>query len=546
MGIEKNFVTYEEFGAKGDGKTNDFEALMLAHEYANENHLPVKADGTKTYYLSETEKDGIGRSIVIKTDTDFGGAHFLIDDTDLVVEKGTRRSFSMPIISILPYEEKVMIDDEIVKKIGSLKKTDTKIDVGLGYPAMLILYNENHKVYIRYGGDANNGAPQHELVLIDAEGNVDPTTPIMFDYPELTKIVAIRTDIPTIVVENGIFTHRVNRTQVIERNEDGSVKKKNIIYIYRGMVIARSNTIVRGIENYMDGEITVEEQAKGLAGPSYHGFFDAHNASNITIENCVLSAKRYFGVAGTYGFGAQLTNNIVLKNCRQSNFYLKDERGNDTTVTSMEVSPITKTRIYWGLGGSNFCKNMVYDSCEITRFDAHDGLYNGKIINSKVVGVNLTGFGDMLIENSTLELVGNSVLYLRTDYGSTWEGTVTIKDTRIFLNESVRKKKELFICDMQWVNHYFGYECHFPNILLDGVNFDTSLPIHLLPYENENCYTNELIGEKTLKDGVTENDNPYVAPSFIKCINNVSNSKIDVEKSPFFANTEFVGFEIKE
>ena len=232
MTIEKNFVTYEEFGAVGDGKTNDFEALMLAHEYANENHLPVKADGTKNYYLSETEKDGIGRSIVIKTDTDFGGAHFLIDDTDLVIEKGKRRSFSMPIISIRPYEERVRIDDEIVKKIGSLKKTDTKIDVGLGYPALLILYNENHKVYIRYGGDANNGAPQHELVLIDAEGNVDPTTPIMFDYPELTKIVAIRTDIPTIVVENGIFTHRVNRTQVIDRNEDGSIKKKTIMYIY--------------------------------------------------------------------------------------------------------------------------------------------------------------------------------------------------------------------------------------------------------------------------------------------------------------------------
>ena len=82
--------------------------------------------------------------------------------------------------------------------------------------------------------------------------------------------------------------------------------------------------------------------------------------------------------------------------------------------------------------------------------------------------------------------------------------------------------------------------------VISRIYFDTSLPIHLLPYENENCYTNELIGEKTLKDGVTENDNPYVAPRFIKCINNVSNSKIDVEKSPFFANTEFVGFEIKE
>ena len=33
---EKNFVTYLDFGAKGDGVTDDFGAIVAAHEYANE------------------------------------------------------------------------------------------------------------------------------------------------------------------------------------------------------------------------------------------------------------------------------------------------------------------------------------------------------------------------------------------------------------------------------------------------------------------------------------------------------------------------------
>ena len=38
----KKYVTYEEFGAIGDGKTCDIEAIAKAHEYANANGLSVK------------------------------------------------------------------------------------------------------------------------------------------------------------------------------------------------------------------------------------------------------------------------------------------------------------------------------------------------------------------------------------------------------------------------------------------------------------------------------------------------------------------------
>jgi hypothetical protein len=71
-------VRYREFGAKGDGKTDDIDAIAEAHAFANQHGLAVKADEGATYYIG-----GKNRTVVIQTDTDFGTAAFIIDDTDV-------------------------------------------------------------------------------------------------------------------------------------------------------------------------------------------------------------------------------------------------------------------------------------------------------------------------------------------------------------------------------------------------------------------------------------------------------------------------------
>ncbi|MCC6169919.1 MAG: hypothetical protein IT329_22060, partial [Caldilineaceae bacterium] len=42
MTSHNQYVTYEEFGAIGDGVTDDLPAICAAHAYANAQHLPVK------------------------------------------------------------------------------------------------------------------------------------------------------------------------------------------------------------------------------------------------------------------------------------------------------------------------------------------------------------------------------------------------------------------------------------------------------------------------------------------------------------------------
>ena len=69
-------VEYEQFGAKGDGKTDDRAAIIAAHEAANRLGASVRAKDGATYYVASD----VGTAVV-KTDVDFGTAKFVIDDT---------------------------------------------------------------------------------------------------------------------------------------------------------------------------------------------------------------------------------------------------------------------------------------------------------------------------------------------------------------------------------------------------------------------------------------------------------------------------------
>ena len=538
----KNAVYYSDFGVVGDGATNDFEAIYNAHNYANENNLPVFGDPDKTYYIGTTEKDNLARSIIIKTNTDWRGAKFIIDDTNIAhVPSKAPRDWNTPVIVVRPYTETLRLEGEAIANIGKIGRDTKKIDLGLGYPALLVVYNVNHRIYIRYGANANSGNEQREVVLVDKDGNIDPSTPFLLDYDEVSYIEVIRDDIEPLVVENATFTCYASRVNTRTVLEDGTVKKMRS-YFHRGLEVQRSHTKVRNVKNYLAGEFTVEEQAQGFDGPAYHGFFKATCANDVLIEDCVVTARRYF-TPGTYGFGANHVNNIVLKNCTQSNFY----KPGTTNTLSMETSPLTKKLEYWGLGGTSFCKNMVYDSCFITRFDAHAGLYNGKIINSRVSMVNLIGGGDMLIENTVFEPIYSTLVGLRADYGSTWRGTITLKNCKVEPNTVVTPKTQLFIVGQYWSKHYFGYTCYSPNIVVDNLEIvGKELPIHITNWINRgnsgelNVWTAPYLCESTTPDG-EENPNPVVGPDFIKVLNNNKGHSYDIVDAPIFKNTEIVG-----
>ena len=571
-----NAIYYDDFGAKGDGVTDDFFAIKAAHDFANASGRTVKAEAGKKYRIHETRVDGTGDSpetITIKTNVDWCGAEIIIDDTDIKVSDGTRRSNNNIFNIVSDYEDTTITDPEILAGLKGVGDGTKKLNLSLGYPALITIYNSNHKVFRRTtGGQLRAGDDQNEILLIDAEGNVDPSTPFMFDYTEVTSIRVHRLDVEPITIKNGIITTWASRLNRAVINENGDLVT-SVGYITRGMGVYRPGTVVENVKHYVERELpwTYEDQANGIYGHAYRGFFCAQNTNDVLFKNCVLTGRREYGYS-SYDFKAYYVSNLRLEGCTQSNFYLRvkedgttepacdvtfDENGvptvtpheGDDVYLSMHGNPTGPSKFCWGISGTNYCKNLEWINCVLSRYDAHCGVLNGKVIGTTINFFALIGKGDFLIENVTWisgatkedDFTHNSLIYLRSDYGATWNGTITIKDTKA-INHAEGKTWLIFHA---YKNHYYGYDCHVPNIVIDNLEFTNTDNIELL-YETWST-RHETIHDKKVKYdkdtdtyGTFENNNQIVPPEFVKVINNKSGENYIMPYDiPFFYNTKF-------
>ena len=539
----KKTVCYEDFGAVGDGVTEDFFNIKATHDFANSSKRhTVYADSGKTYYIHETRADGIGsaQKITIKTNVDWTGAEFIIDDSDINYFTNKTAATTNIFEVASDYSATTITDRAILSPLAGIGEGTTKIDLGLGYPAMLIIYNSNHEVYRRSGSSYSGaGQAQKEVIVIDKSGNINESTPFMFDYPEVTSIEVYRLDIEPITIKGCKIT-----TKGCQVDAYDELNEKEAGYYARGFMVERSFTVVEGLKHYVVGEVTPEQHRQGIEGPHYSGFFYASNANDVLFKNCVLTGRRYYKLAGTYDFGARLVNKIRLEGCVQSNFWI-DADGNpsdeENGETSMRYNNIngTKVRNCWGIGGTNFCKNMEYIDSMLSRFDAHCGLLNGKIINSTVNFMSLVGKGDMLIENTrwistTSGPTDNSMIYLRGDYGSPWDGTITIKNT-----VAVPYDANFNLIWHSFSNWYYGYECVFPNIVISNLSFEgfeNGSEINFV--YNSSITSGKKIHLSDFGNG-TENKNPIKPPEFIKIVNNFKRYVYKIPDVPFFEETDF-------
>lgn len=553
---EKNYVSYENFGAVGDGVTNDFAAIKAAHEYANEHGLPVVTDPAKTYYISDTRIDGEVEVIKIRTNVTFGETHFIIDDSPFVPgdETGVTRKHVFEVISDYPKE--VITDRDILSRLDGIGEGTRKLDLKLGYPAMVIVYDENEHVYGRSGASFKGtsqalGPAMHECLLIDGEGNIDESTPFIFEYKTVTKLDIFRLEMEHLTIDGGIFT------TIAAHGPDGVIDEnltrlKKFTYVQRGFAVNRSYTTVKNMKHYIEGEVTTEEHARELkVGAHYHGFYAAYFANEVIFDSCVLTGRRYYKIAGTYDFTSNNVNIIRLKNCVQSNFYMKAEDGSE--VYSMSISPLTKTRYCWGIGGTNFCKNMEYIGCTLSRLDAHQGLMNGKIIDTTINFIALTGKGKMEIRNVDWMSVdkgetNNTFIYLRGDYGSTWEGEIIASDVRI----KAADPEAFSLMYHSYGNFEYGYICTVPSLDLDGITIEgiekgTAVPVmterRSVLREPALHLSQTSATPFELEDGTTtlENHNPVCPPRYFRIKN--SDYRFIVSDSDFFKDTELVGVE---
>ncbi len=519
-------LTYEEFGAVGDGVTNDFEAIYKTHDKANEGGQKVYGTPGKTYYIEAPLINNQAVDIVIKTDTDWKGAKFIIDDRKISQTDSTKAWGTVDIRIASDYAARELSKAQNEAAFNALvaqglnpdtRKIDVKALLGEEYaknpyPVMLTISNTSHTIFRRRGYDSYTGMGMIDIVLLDKDGNIDPDTHFMWDYHDVTHITIRRVDDEPIIVQNAEFTTRASQFNCIFVNKNGQ-KDDYAPYLNRGLSVGRSNTTIRNIKHYVTDEIqwkdyVNEDNTIKFVGSTYRGFYRTGGCTDVTYENCVMTGRRCYlrpnggGTGGTYDLTCGKANRVTFKNCTQSNFWVTVDpdtgdikaakKGDVGAVLGMGYYPGTDFRVildanvasgkttgvsmHWGVANTSFSKNVAYIDSTLSRFDAHEGIYNGKIIGSTVQTVALTGGGNFHIENTTIfpDDENPRAFGVRADYGSSFMGKITAKNLSIIApakDENGNWVKHYIMQRDKYTNWYYGYIVTVPSMTLSDIVF---------------------------------------------------------------------------
>lgn len=479
---KQGFVNYDDFGAKGDGKTDDIDVIAGTHAFANQHQLPVKISGDATYYIS-----GKKRPAQIRTDTDFGNASFVIDDRD--VENRNVSVFEIT-SALVPFKP---------AGVTSLKRNQKKINLDLPGPCLITVTNSNVKHYIRFGLNQNNGSPQTDIFVVDKNGNVDMNAPIIWDFDQITEISALPIDEKPLHVSGGKFLTIANQAE------------SKYTYYNRNIGVRRSNVIIDGLEHRITGE--------GDHGAPYGGFLNIADCYLVTVKNTVLTGHKTYSTIGAAG-----------KPVSMGSYDLTVNRAVSVSFVNCSQTNSIDDRVYWGILGSNFSKNLLYDNCKFSRFDAHQGVANATIRNSTLghMGINAIGTGKFIIENSTIR--GRSLVNLRSDYGSTWEGEFIIRDC-VFIPGAGAPMSASLINGAYTGLHDFGYTCYMPEkITIENLTIDDSN--HPNGYDGPAIFANF---NPELRDASYQEKYPYQKTKLVvlKNVKTKSGKPLRVSNNPF-------------
>lgn len=246
-------------------------------------------------------------------------------------------------------------------------------------------------------------------------------------------------DAKRLVITGGVFVTRANHAP------------SRYTYYSRGIRVERSNVEISDMRHEVTDEID--------HGAPYSAFVGVIGCADVTVRDCVFTAHKTYMTdghggrvsMGSYDLSCWHAVNVSFVNCRQTT-----DIGN---------------RAYWGIFGSNFSRNLLFDGCSFSRFDAHMGVANATVKNCKIgyMGLSSIGFGTFLVENTTIR--ANGFVRLRGDYGCTWDGDFIIRNCTYVPNGG--KTVASVFTGRNDGTHDFGYVCHLPRkVTVDGLFID--------------------------------------------------------------------------
>lgn len=410
----QEYVTYEAFGATGNGVQDDMPSIQKAHEEANRLHLPVKAREGAVYYVSPRKQTAL-----VRTSVDWTGAKFIIDDVDC-------EDWTAPVFHVTSALQPLPL------QITAMHYGQTFVENPFGREMLVVVQNKNHKDYVRKGLNQDNGHPRTDVFVLAADGTL--SSPLSFDFEEITGLWAYPVDEETLTIRGGEFVTAANQAEA----------KYN--YHMRNIYITRSNVEVQGMTHTICGE---KEH-----GAPYRGFITIENCARVNVQDCIFTGHYIYWTIGSanlpvpmgsYDISMNRVANVRFARCTQTNDIHNDR--------------------YWGLIGTNFCRDLVFEDCHFSRFDAHMGVSNCVLRRCELGWqcLNAIGNGTFLIEETKAH--GNAFVNLREDYGCTWRGKIIIRNS----TWHPRSAERAIFSARNDGTHDFGYDCYLPDVEIDGL-----------------------------------------------------------------------------
>ena len=464
------FVTYEQFGAVGDGNTDDFDAIIKAHDYANGLGLPIKVTKGHIYYIGSN----VGLA-VIKTDTDWTGCEFIIDDRGLDGDVG------LDIFEVVSDEEGIPLTS------SGLKKKDERLDFSSEIPlttdVFVVAEDASVNRFKRVGLNESAGAPQTDGFIMSKNGEI--AVELVWDFASFSTLVAYPIDEKLLKMTGGTFITVAN---------DGPSEYN---YYGRGIGIKRSNVLVEKVKH--------DVKEEGDHGSPYRGFYYTENCCRVTFKDCFMSGHKIYETIGSAGLPVMMGSYDI--NCHRS--------AEITFTNCRQLDEEIHDRSRWGVFGSNYCRDIVVEGCTFSRVDAHMGVVNLTVKDSVIgyMGIKVIGWGDLKVLDC--EIHCQELIEIRPDYGSHWDGCFYIERVKWYVGNG--GATSLILSENRGVYDFgYGDETVMPKIVRikhvtvveEGGNSEESMSIFQVSPKTNQGYM--------ASSGRVKIPHPYRFPSFIE------------------------------